>query len=232
MIKEINESLHYRKFHTFADKLKVCPKKLDKLAYEAEQQEESNDSLIQKCTQLHNHLQFNGLIGNKKALYYNIREYCKLTGNKISDYVPLTYHIKNGLTDPDYKAMTLSFVQRKKQKFPNYWVMKPGEFSNRGQGITCTNKIEDVRKRVNKCREQSKERKCSLIVQLYIANPLLYYGRKFDIRVYMMMTINNGKIKGYWYQEGYVRTSSFLWNINDIEDKYIHLTNDAIQKTC
>jgi len=110
--------------------------------------------------------------------------------------------------------------------------MKPGEFSNRGQGITCTNKIEDVRKRVNKCREQSKERKCSLIVQLYIANPLLYYGRKFDIRVYMMMTINNGKIKGYWYQEGYVRTSSFLWNINDIEDKYIHLTNDAIQKTC
>lgn len=48
----------------------------------------------------------------------------------------------------------------------------------------------------------------------------------------MMITVNNGKIKGYWYQEGYVRTSSFLWDINDIEDQYIHLTNDAIQKNC
>ncbi len=69
-------------------------------------------------------------------------------------------------------------------------------------------------------------------MQLYITNPLLYNGRKFDIRVFMMVTINNGKIKGYWYQEGYVRTSSFIWNLSEMEDKFIHLTNDAIQKTC
>ena len=48
----------------------------------------------------------------------------------------------------------------------------------------------------------------------------------------MMVTCINGKIKGYWYQEGYIRTSSFVWNLSEIDDKYIHLTNDAIQKTC
>lgn len=48
----------------------------------------------------------------------------------------------------------------------------------------------------------------------------------------MMVTINNGKVKGYWYQEGYVRTSSFFWSLNEMEDKFIHLTNDAIQKNC
>lgn len=47
-----------------------------------------------------------------------------------------------------------------------------------------------------------------------------------------MVTSYNGKIKGYWYQEGYIRTSSFVWNLSDIDDKYIHLTNDAIQKNC
>ena len=29
----------------------------------------------------------------------------------------------------------------KEGKKLNYWIMKPGEFSNRGQGITCTNNI-------------------------------------------------------------------------------------------
>ena len=72
----------------------------------------------------------------------------------------------------------------------------------------------------------------SLIVQQYISNPLLYNSRKFDIRMFMMVTICNGKLKGYWYQEGYIRTSSFIWSLHEIEDRYIHLTNDTVQKNC
>ena len=48
----------------------------------------------------------------------------------------------------------------------------------------------------------------------------------------MMITSHNGKIKGYWYNDGYVRTSSFNWSLNDFGDSLIHLTNDAIQKNC
>ena len=70
----------------------------------------------------------------------------------------------------------------------------------------------------------------SLILQQYITNPFLYNGRKFDIRTYMLLTTNNGKLRGYWYQEGYIRTSSFTWTLEEISDTYIHLTNDAIQK--
>lgn len=40
----------------------------------------------------------------------------------------------------------------------------------------------------------------TLILQLYITNPLLYNGRKFDIRVFMLTTCHNGKFKAYWYQ--------------------------------
>ena len=59
---------------------------------------------------------------------------------------------------------------------------------------------------------------------------MLYNNRKFDIRVYMLVTCHNGKFKGYWYQEGYIRTSSYIFNLHELADTDIHLTNDAIQK--
>lgn len=44
------------------------------------------------------------------------------------------------------------------------------------------------------------------------------------------MTRINGKLSGFFYQEGYIRTSCKEFNINNLSNKYIHLTNDAIQK--
>ena len=58
----------------------------------------------------------------------------------------------------------------------------------------------------------------------------MYYDRKFDIRCYALITIINNNIQGYFYKEGYLRTSCFKFSMNDIHDKFIHLTNDAVQK--
>lgn len=46
----------------------------------------------------------------------------------------------------------------------------------------------------------------------------------------MLLTVNNKKLRGYWYQDGYIRTASYQWSLEDIADNEIHLTNDAIQK--
>ncbi len=45
----------------------------------------------------------------------------------------------------------------------------------------------------------------------------------------MLLTFHNGKTKAYWYQDGYVRTSSAFFTLDET-DPYIHLTNDAVQK--
>ena len=37
-------------------------------------------------------------------------------------------------------------------------------------------------------------------------------------------------LSGYWYQDGYVRTSSYEYNIRQLDKRNIHLTNDAVQK--
>jgi hypothetical protein len=44
------------------------------------------------------------------------------------------------------------------------------------------------------------------------------------------MTSINGNLKGYFYHEGYLRTSSREFSINNLSNKLVHLTNDAIQK--
>ena len=70
----------------------------------------------------------------------------------------------------------------------------------------------------------------TFIVQKYLYRPLLYKGRKFDLRCYTLISCINNNIQGYFYKEGYLRTSCQEFNIVNITDKFIHLTNDAVQK--
>lgn len=37
-------------------------------------------------------------------------------------------------------------------------------------------------------------------------------------------------MKGYFYEDGYLRTSCRQFDLDQLDDKFIHLTNDAIQK--
>lgn len=67
------------------------------------------------------------------------------------------------------------------------------------------------------------------ILQKYIEKPLLYKKRKFDLRHYIMMSCTNGIVKGYWYKEGYVRTTSAEYTLK-FSSGSVHLTNDAVQK--
>ena len=59
---------------------------------------------------------------------------------------------------------------------------------------------------------------------------MLIHRRKFDIRVYGLLTSVNGRLLGFFYEDGYLRTSSKEFQLGNLSNKYIHLTNDAIQK--
>jgi len=53
--------------------------------------------------------------------------------------------------------------------------------------------------------------------------------RKFDIRVFgLAQIIESVHFRGYFYKEGYVRTSCYKYDTKDLSDSDIHLTNDAI----
>lgn len=44
------------------------------------------------------------------------------------------------------------------------------------------------------------------------------------------MSCINGCFKAYWYNEGYIRTSSSYYSLKRGSNVFVHLTNDAIQK--
>jgi hypothetical protein len=57
---------------------------------------------------------------------------------------------------------------------------------------------------------------------------MLFNKRKFDIRCYILITSVRGNLRAYWYKDGYVRTSSKEYTTKNLDNKLIHLTNDAI----
>jgi hypothetical protein len=108
----------------------------------------------------------------------------------------------------------------------NIWIMKPGENSNRGNGITVCSTLREIIAEINSAGKADHTH----IIQKYIERPLLIHSRKFDIRVYGMLTSVNGITKGYFYEDGYIRTSCIEFDLEDLGNRFIHLTNDAVQK--
>jgi hypothetical protein len=44
-----------------------------------------------------------------------------------------------------------------------------------------------------------------------------------------MLTSVNSQVKGYFYEDGYLRTSSQPFSLANLKSKFVHLTNDAVQ---
>jgi tubulin monoglycylase TTLL3/8 len=79
------------------------------------------------------------------------------------------------------------------------WLVKPANL-NQGRGIEIFRTLKQILTFLG-----SKPLNSLWVVQKYIEKPLLYYGRKFDIRVWVIVT---GRNEIYFYRKGYIRTSS------------------------
>jgi len=117
----------------------------------------------------------------------------------------------------------------------NLWIIKATDL-NRGMGIKIENDLEKLENEINKIHNNSKmeiseKRKCKckcIIIQKYIEKPLLYQGRKFDIRLWVLF-IGNKPDDVYIFKEGHLKATCANYNL-DSKDIFIHLTNYSIQK--
>ncbi len=144
--------------------------------------------------------------------------------------MPVTYYVQNKDEAGILRILAhYDSIQREKEATGchNIWIVKPGENSNRGFGITIHSDRAELSEQLNRRLQDDKR---SVIVQKYLENCFLVHNRKFDIRCYILITTVNGSLKGYWYNDGYIRTSSEEYNLEDCGNRMIHLTNDAVQK--
>ena len=137
----------------------------------------------------------------------------------------MTVHIKKQ-ADPEFQSFIQYYNDLKKKNKSNIWIIKPGENTNRGCGIEVSKNLNEIQSMINSKATGNGNRTC--IVQLYVDKPLLVAGRKFDVRSYAMLTSVNGTLKGYMYRDVYFRTSSKPFDLSNLSNRYVHLTNDAI----
>jgi hypothetical protein len=183
---------------------------------------------------MYNKLEFNQHLSNKKGLFKNLKSFYEVLGKNIFDYVPLTFHLIKGKDDPEFEKLSEEFINIEKDKartrLQNLWIVKPGENTNRGQGIALASTLCEIKQLVSSSVDLETQEPRTFIVQKYIERPFLLHKRKFDIRCYALVTSINGIIQGYFYADGYLRTASVEYSTKDYENTFIHLTNDAIQK--
>lgn len=182
---------------------------------------------------IYNKIEHNFHISNKKALFYNLRSYYEIIEEDVFDVIPVTFHLKTP-DDPVYAEFEACFKNYEEltdengRKPANLWIVKPGENSNRGNGITVCNNLDQIKSEL-KSNPHPKTGNHTYIIQKYIEKPFLVNKRKFDIRCFALVTCINGVLQGYFYSEGYIRTASKNFSLQ-VTNKFIHLTNDAVQK--
>ena len=88
-------------------------------------------------------------------------------------------------------------------------------------------KIPDPNKSLKQIPNSSIIKTTAFVLQKYIEKPCLIQERKFDIRVWVLLTHDLDLLI---FKEGYIRTSCEQYNPEDINNPFIHLTNNAIQK--
>jgi tubulin polyglutamylase TTLL1 len=100
--------------------------------------------------------------------------------------------------------------------------MKPASKSQ-GKGIFLVNKLSQMKKWSNQE---------TYVVSRYVENPLLIGGKKFDLRIYVLVT-SYKPLKVWLYALGFARfcNEKYTKDMSDLENMFIHLTNVAIQKT-
>lgn len=67
------------------------------------------------------------------------------------------------------------------------------------------------------------------VIQKYIEKPHLINGRKYDLRLYVLVT-SCDPLRIYIFEKGLVRFCANKYSKNNIKSKYAHLTNYSINK--
>lgn len=119
----------------------------------------------------YNRLQGNFHLSNKKALFLNMKAYYQSVSGEefeVFKYLPVTFHIKDGLADPEFQKFMEYYQEqedkvhdnkqlikelkkegetkqaKRTKKVRNIWIIKPGENTNRGVGIIVSSASQNV----------------------------------------------------------------------------------------
>ena len=174
--------------------------------------------------QLINHYPNHYELTRKDLMVKNIKRYLRETAKDVHhefpDFVPTTY-----LLPADYSLFVEEFRRCPNEK----WIMKPYNAAQ-GRGIFIVNKLAQI-KRWSSGRWATTPLREAYVISRYVEDPLLVGGKKFDLRLYVLVT-SYRPLRVYQYAHGFARFCNVKYNcqLADMNNPFVHLTNVAIQK--
>eukprot|EP00904_Undaria_pinnatifida_P010761 jgi/Undpi1/6815/HiC_scaffold_21.g09291.m1 len=176
--------------------------------------------------QLVNHFPNHYELTRKDLMAKNVKRYVKEQAKDdrnppIGDFVPVSY-----MLPADYSLFVEEF-----RRCPNaMWIMKPTNRAQ-GKGIFIINRLAQIKKWSSNPRWASNPMKEAYLISRYIENPLLVGGRKFDLRIYVLVTCYR-PLRVYLFVHGFARfcTPKYTSDVDELDNPFIHLTNVAVQK--
>ena len=172
---------------------------------------------------------FNIALENFKKCYFDLPNLVEDPENKNSNFLDKYYrnyfHVKSNLKLGSTQKL---IIPKSHYKMKNLWLIKRINL-NRGREIKVLNDLEKIINEINQIKSELKVK--YIIIQKYIEKPLLYCGRKFDIRIWVLFTylLKVNKFEAYVFKEGHLKASSEIFDLNNL-DLFIHLTNYSVQK--
>jgi len=188
--------------------------------------------------QLINHFPNHYELTRKDLMVKNIKRYRKElekefnplgTRDKDGTYIYLDFIPQTYILPADYSL----FVEDFHKNPNNTWIVKPA-MRSQGKGIFLLSKIKQLQKITSSPLGKSFHNvamKEPHIISRYVNNPFLVGGKKFDLRIYVLVT-SYRPLKVWLYQEGFARfcNENFTTDITELANVFVHLTNVAIQK--
>ena len=184
-------------------------------------------------TQIINHFPNNIELTKKDLMLKNIKRYrreLERDKERLStlqyqyiDFLPVTFTLPG-----DYNL----FAEEFRKNPASVWIMKPTDKA-RGIGIFIINKLAQIKKWSRDAKSQFSyaNNRDSYVVSKYIDNPLLIGQKKFDLRIYVLVTSWKPLI-AYKHSLGFARFCAVKYSsdVDELDNSFIHLTNVSIQK--
>ncbi|CUG88411.1 tubulin tyrosine ligase, putative [Bodo saltans] len=180
--------------------------------------------------QIINHFPNHYELTRKDLMYKNIKRYFRDPANsnekvlnsrgdlRLWDCVPITYSVPSDMS---------LFVEEFKRHPGSTWIVKPTNRSQ-GKGIFLVNKLTQMNRWLRD--KLADEDQNPFIVSRYIDKPLLIGGKKFDLRLYVLVT-SFRPLVAYLHRQGFARFCATKYShAIDEDDLGSHLTNVALQK--
>jgi len=187
-----------------------------------------------------NHYRGTKDITMKALMVRTLRRYAEETGTPLASLITDTYLLVPG---EDHDEERFLFEDAMRSQPGSVWILKCTDAAH-GSGIMVSDDICEIYTYVDgfaknkgvkpergetlaEAAARAKRHRPSMwLAQRYVERPLLFNGRKFDVRALVVVTHD---YKALWYKNWILRLCSEPYSMDNLKDPIVHITNHCVQ---